>query len=77
VDKGVAVEHDTVDLSQFENGSVQNEQAITNVEAQDMIRESLVDNSPKDDHHRTPVMEEKTVEDDTNLLRQVGCPLAG
>ena len=77
VNKVVDVEHDTVELSQFESGSVQNEQATTNVEAQDMIRESLEDevqlsqvDSPKDDHHRTPVMEEKTVEDDTKKKRK-------
>jgi hypothetical protein len=43
VNKVVDVDHDTVELSQFESGSVQNEQATTNVESQDMIRENLVD----------------------------------
>ena len=50
------MEHDTVELSQFESESVQNIQATTNIKAKDM--------------EKTPPIEEKKVEDDKKKKRK-------
>ena len=82
VKKAVDVEHETVELSQFDNGYVdmgQNEHATTNVEDKDLIKESFVFDenvqlsqveSPRDNQRRTPVVEEKTVVDDNKRKRK-------
>ena len=82
VKKVVDTEYETVELSQVDSGHVdmgQNEQANTNVEAKDVIKESCVFDanvqlsqvdSPLDNQHSTPVMEEKTVVDDNKRKRK-------